>query len=308
MNLRNVDLNLLVALDAMLTERSISRAAGRLATTQPALSHALRRLRAVFDDPLLRRGVRGMEPTERALALQGPLKALLAEIQVLLRTKAAFDPKTAIRNFRISMSDAMSVELLPTITREVRRLAPNVDLLISTSVGPRAACVRVSNDDVELAIGVYPEVPPELRRREMYRDKLVCIADRKNPRLRRGRMDEKAYLASPQVTVAPNSDPGIQFDAILAASGIDRRIAVTVRHYVAVLAIVRGTDLVGHTSTRQLRVSPHSSRLASFPIPISVHPPELVFEEVWHKRYENDAGHEWLRELICNSVRTAAES
>jgi DNA-binding transcriptional LysR family regulator len=249
-----------------------------------------------------------MEPTERALALQGPLKALLAEIQVLLRTNAAFDPKTAVRNFRISMSDAMSVEILPIITREVRRHAPNINFLISTSVGPRAACVRVSNDDVELAIGVYPEVPPELRRRELYRDKLVCISDRKNPRLRRGRMDEEAYLASPQVTLAPNSDPGIQFDAILSASGIHRRIAVTVPHYVAVPAIVSGTDLVGHTSTRQLRASPHSSQLASFPIPIPVHPPELVFEEVWHKRYENDAGHEWLRGLIYTSVRTAAKS
>ena len=121
-------------------------------------------------------------------------------------------------------------------------------------------------------------------------------------------MDEKAYLASPQVTVAPNSDPGIQFDAILSASGINRRIAVTVPHYVAVPAIIRGTDLVGHTSTRQLRVSPHSSQLTSFPIPISVHPPELVFEEVWHKRYENDAGHEWLRELICNVAGTAAKN
>src|SRR5215213_5491251 len=170
MNLRNVDLNLLVALDAMLSERSISKAAERLAITQPALSHALRRAREVFDDPLLRRGARGMEPTDRAFALHGPLKTLLAEIQVLLRTKAAFDPNTAVRSFKISMSDAMSVELLPTITREVRRCAPNVDLLISTSVGPRAACLRVSNDDVELAIGVYPEVPAELRRRELYRD------------------------------------------------------------------------------------------------------------------------------------------
>jgi DNA-binding transcriptional LysR family regulator len=307
MNLRNVDLNLLVTLDAMLSERSISKAAGRLSVTQPALSHALRRLREVFDDPLLRRGARGMEPTERALALQGPLKALLAEIQVLLRTQATFQPKTAVRNFKISMSDAMSVEVLPIITREVRRQAPNIDLLISTSGGPRAACVRVSNDDVELAIGVYPEVPPELRRRELYRDQLICIADRKNPRLKRGRMDQKAYLASPHVTVAPNSDAAIQLDTILLASGIQRRIAAIVPHYIAVPAIVRGTDLVGHTSTRQLRMFPHSAQLASFPIPISVHAPELVFEQIWHKRYDVDAGHEWLRELVARTVGNPAK-
>jgi len=303
MNLKSVDLNLLVSFDALISERNVSRAAEKIGVTQSALSHALKRLRAMFGDPLLRRGPRGMEPTERALTLREPVKAVLAEIQSIVSTRIVFDPATTRRTFKLSMSDAMNVEALPLIVRSLRKVAPNIDLLVTTS-GPRDACTRVLNDEVEMAIGVFPHIPPGITHRELYRDDLVCVADKNNPRLKRGRMDEKAYLASPHVTVAPNLDSGVQLDDIFSAMGLPRRVVATVPHYTAAPGLVRGTDLVAHTRRRLVHVLRTSANLVVFPIPAPFRVPELLFEQIWHPRYERDAGHQWLRDLILNTVGT----
>jgi DNA-binding transcriptional LysR family regulator len=301
MNLKSVDLNLLVAFDALMSERSVSRGAAKLGITQSALSHALKRLRIMFGDPLMRRGPRGMEPTERALSLQQPMKAILANIHSIISTKLAFAPATTKRTFKLSMSDAMSVEALPLIVRKLRKTAPNIDLLV-TSSGPRDACARIINDEVEIAIGVFPHVPPELLRRELYRDQLVCVADKNHPLLRHGRMDEKSYLSSPHVTVAPNLDSGVQLDDIFVAMGFNRRVVATVPHYIALPALIRGTDLIAHTRLRLLNVLRSSSNLVVFSIPAPIRVPELSFEQIWHARHEGDPGHRWLRDLIIDAV------
>lgn len=305
MNLRSIDLNLLVAFDALISERNVSRAADKLGMTQSALSHALKRLRVVFADPLLSRGPRGMEPTERALALREPVKAVLAEIQSIVSTRIAFDPATTHRTFKLSMSDAMNVEALPAIVRKLRKTAPNIDLLVTTS-GPRESCARLLKDEVEIAVGVFPNVPAEILRQELYRDVLVSVADKNNPRLKNGRMDERSYLASPHVTVAPNLDSGVQLDDIFAAMGLSRRVVATVAHYTAIPGLVRGTDLVAHTRRRLVNIFRSSANLVIFPIPAPFRVPELSFEQLWHPRHDRDAGHRWLRNLIKTMVGTTA--
>lgn len=301
MNLKTVDLNLLIAFDALMSDRSVSRAAAKLGVTQSALSHALKRLRVMFGDPLLVRGARGMAPTERAMSLMQPVKAILAEIHSIVSTRIVFDPATTKRTFKISMSDAMSVEALPLIVRSLRKNAPGIDLLISSS-GPRDACTRISNDEIELAIGVFPHKPEGFRHKELYRDTLVCVADRKHPSLKKGRMDEKSYLTSPHVTVAPNLDSGVQLDDIFIAMGLVRRVVATVPHYIAVPALIRGTDLIAHTRRRLVNVLRISSNLVVFPIPVPIRIPELSFEQIWHPRYDGDPGHRWLRHLIADAV------
>ena len=301
MDLKSVDLNLLVAFDALMSERSVSRGAAKLGITQSALSHALKRLRIMFGDPLMRRGPRGMEPTERALSLQQPMKGILANIHSIISTKLTFDPATTQRTFKLSMSDAMSVEALPLIVRKLRKSAPNIDLLV-TSSGPRDACTRIINDEVDIAIGVFPHIPAQLLRHELYRDELVCVADRNHPSLKNGRMDEKAYLAAPHVTVAPNLDSGVQLDEIFFAMGLTRRIVATVPHYIALPALIRGTDLIAHTRLRLVNVLRSSSNLVVFQIPTSIRVPRLSFEQIWHPRYEGDPGHRWLRDLIVDAV------
>ncbi len=303
MNLRSVDLNLLVTFDALLAERNVSRAAGKLGMTQSALSHALGRLRVVFGDPLLKRGPRGMEPTDRALALRQPLKDALADIHSIINSKVAFDPASASRTFRLSMSDAMSVEALPLIVRRLRKQAPNINLRV-TSCSRREAYAQIENDDVDMAIGVFPQLPRGLLHEELYKDKLVCVADKNHPLIKRGRMDRKAYLACPHVTVAPNSDSGIQLDDIFAAMGLVRRVVATVPHYIAVPALIRGTDLIANTRRRLVETLRESSGLVVFPIPMKIQIPDLSFRQIWHRRYDGDSGHRWLRDLILDTVRS----
>jgi DNA-binding transcriptional LysR family regulator len=297
MDLRKVDLNLLVAFDALLTARSVSTAAKKLGVTQPALSHALKRLRMLFNDQLLVRGSNGMQPTARALALHPPVTAALAELHSILSSTAEFEPGYSTRKFRIGMSDVLSVEALPLIARRIRREAPNVDLIIK-SQGPREAYRRISDDDLDMAIGVFPQVPHGLIVRELYRDQLVCIADERNSCLRQGRLSRQAYLQSPHVTVAPNHESGIQLDEILDATGISRRVAIAVPHYLSVPAVIKGTDLIGHSARRLLAVLQLTAGLAVFPVPLPVSAPELVFIQIWHRRYEHDPGHRWLRDLV----------
>src|SRR5450432_794202 len=127
-DLSSIDLNLLVTLDAVLNELSVSRAAIKLHVTQSAVSHALRRLREVFDDPLLTRKGAGMIPTPLGLSVQEPTRTLLAQARSILNQSQAFDASTSARTFRLSMSDAMSVEALPLILQQLRRHAPGIDL------------------------------------------------------------------------------------------------------------------------------------------------------------------------------------
>jgi DNA-binding transcriptional LysR family regulator len=144
-NLRQADLNLLLAFDILMTERSVSLAAEKLGVTQPAASHTLKRLRTLFDDNLFVRGPNGMQPTSRALAVYPQVRDVLASIHSLLSSTTEFDASKSSRTFRLSMSDAMSVEALPFIIRRIRRTAPNIDIVITTS-GPQESCHRLAED------------------------------------------------------------------------------------------------------------------------------------------------------------------
>lgn len=302
MNLNAIDLNLLVAFDVLISECSVSRAAQKMSVTQPAASHALKRLRYMLKDELLFRGSRGMQPTPRALSLHPLVQSVLANVHSILSSTIAFDPARTQRTFRLSMSDAMSVEALPQIVQRIRREAPQVDLVISAS-GPQESCQNIADDKIDLAIGVYPHVPKTLLSRELYRDTLICVADKRNKKLKNGRLDLKSYLESPHVTVAPNRDTGIQLDEILDSMGIPRRIVAAVPHYLSVPALIRGTDLVAHTRRRLLSVFRTTADLVVFPVPLPMKIPDLEFIEIWHERYDRDPGHRWLRDLVWDAVR-----
>jgi len=301
MDLSKTDLNLLVTFDMLVSECSVSRTAQRLGVTQPAVSHSLKRLRELLGDDVLTRGPGGLQPTLRARSLLPAVKSVLADVHSILSTTAMFDPAVTRRSFRVSMSDAMSVEVLPSVMRRIRREAPGIDIVVSTS-GPKESYQRIADDEIDLAVGVFPHVPKDLLSRELYRDTLICVADKRNKRLKNGRLDLKAYLASPHVTVARNGDTGIQLDEILDSMGIERRIVVAVPHYLSVPSLIRGTDLVGHTRRRLLSVLRLSSDLVAFPEPLPMNVPQLEFIQIWHKRYDGDPGHRWLRDLVLDAV------
>src|SRR5487761_2550196 len=183
MKLTSLDLNLLVALRALLEERHVSRAAGRVGLTQPATSNALGRLRRLFDDQLLVRTPNGMQLTPRALALAGPLEAALEHLESALGGEG-FVPGASRRSFTIAMADYTALVVLPPLKRQLARTAPGIDLVIVNSIRAQGIAL-VDRGEADLAIGLLPEPPAHLRTQILYRDRLVCIARDGHPALRR---------------------------------------------------------------------------------------------------------------------------
>lgn len=304
MSLASLDLNLLKALEALLTTESVSKAAAKLNVTQSAASHALARLRILFNDPLLVRVGPAMHASAKAIELRAPLERAMSDIQALMATAREFEPRSARRVFRLAMSDAMAVEGLPRIVRLVRQEAPGVDIVVETG-GPVRSSRLLIDDMADVALGVFPAIPAELNSEELYRDQLVCIIDKDNPRLRRGRLSLKAFLDSPHVTVGQSSDSGIQLDDILQAMGMTRRIVASVPHYLAVPSLISGTDLVAHSRRKLINVFRSSAGLMVMPVPVPFPVPDLVFMQVWHTRRQHERAHVWLRDVVRRALAQA---
>jgi len=291
-NLRAVDLNLLVVLDALLHDRPLPRAAARLPMSQPAVSHALARLRTLLGDPLFHRTRGGLRPTPHALALEAPLRDVLAQVRRLL-AGAVFDPAASRRTFRLAMSDYGASVVLPPLVRRLRAQAPGIDLEISyTSRGGMIA--GVADGQLDLALAVFGETPADIRRAVLFHEPFVCVMDAAGTA---GPLALDDYLARPHVLVAASQDQRSgEVDAALARLGRARRVALRLPHWTAAPAVVAGTDLV--LTVAQRTVMPTPPGLAVQPVPFPIDP--LGFEMIWHERADGDAGLHWLRELLAS--------
>lgn len=290
-NLRAVDLNLLVVLDALLHERHLTRAAARLPMSQPAVSHALARLRTLLGDPLFHRTRGGLRPTPHALALEAPLRDVLAQVRRLL-AGAVFEPAASRRTFRLAMSDYGASVVLPPLVRRLRAEAPGIDLEISyTSRGGMIA--GVADGQLDLALAVFGETPADIRRAVLFQEPFVCVMDAASSA---GPLTLDDYLARPHVLVAASQDQRSgEVDAALARLGRARRVALRLPHWTAAPAVVAGTDLV--LTVAQRTVMPTPPGLAVQPVPFPIDP--LGFEMIWHERTDGDAGLRWLRESLA---------
>ncbi|WP_336729591.1 LysR family transcriptional regulator [Achromobacter ruhlandii] len=288
-NLRAIDLNLLVVLDALLHERHLTRAAARLPMSQPAMSHALARLRLLLGDPLFHRTRGGLRPTPHALALEAPLREVLAQVRRLL-AGAVFEPGASRRVFRLAMSDYGASVALPPLMRCLRRDAPGIDLEISYA--SRSGMIAgVADGQLDLALAVFGETPAGIRRAVLFHEGFVCAADAGQgvPATLDG------YLARPHVLVAASQDQrAAEVDAALARLGHARRVALRLPHWTAAPAALAGTDLVLTVARRTLDPAPPGVAVAPVPFPIA----PLAFEMIWHERADGDAGLGWLRGLL----------
>ncbi|MFY3310068.1 LysR family transcriptional regulator [Achromobacter ruhlandii] len=288
-NLRAIDLNLLVVLDALLHERHLTRAAARLPMSQPAMSHALARLRLLLGDPLFHRTRGGLRPTPHALALEAPLREVLAQVRRLL-AGAVFEPGASRRVFRLAMSDYGASVALPPLMRCLRRDAPGIDLEISYA--SRSGMIAgVADGQLDLALAVFGETPADIRRAVLFHEGFVCAADAGQgvPATLDG------YLARPHVLVAASQDQrAAEVDAALARLGHARRVALRLPHWTAAPAALAGTDLVLTVARRTLVPTPPGVAVAPVPFPIA----PLAFEMIWHERADGDAGLGWLRGLL----------
>jgi DNA-binding transcriptional LysR family regulator len=298
-NLRTVDLNLLVVFDTLIAERNVTRAAMRNGLSQPAVSKALNRLRSLFDDPLFVRHDRAMEPTARALELAGPIHGALADISRTLKLPLAFDPATASATIRIATIDLYHTSLLPCLIQYLRRHAPLIDLQVRANDCSRLHELLAAGE-IDIAFAPLGTRASGLCAEPLWTDHLVTLVGKDNPL--REPMTIEAYAAAPHlvdaghVQVSPQGVGTSVVDAILAARGLRRRIALVLPSSAGVPFVVAKTDLVATLPSRIV------TGLAAVPDVRVLTPPlpeiEVSPHMFWHRRTNDDPLQMWLRAAI----------
>jgi DNA-binding transcriptional LysR family regulator len=299
-DLANFNLNLLLALDALLGERSVTAAARRVRVTPSAMSHSLSELRDRLDDPLLVRAGRGMTLTPRAEALVGPLHAVLKDVERLLHGGASFDPGTAARRFVIAAPDFLATLLLPPLLEAAAREAPGVVLAIVPSVR-RGNAWLLETGEVDLALGAIVDDAPNIRRMDLCTEGFACAARKGHPRID-GTLDLAAYVETPHLLITLGDDSGPTWiDQALAKMGKKRHVAASVRYFMAAPLVVARSDLLLTGPSMLIRYFAELVPLQVLPPPIDL--PTYPEEAYWHARFDGDEGHAWLRALVKRTAR-----
>jgi DNA-binding transcriptional LysR family regulator len=290
---RHTDLNLLKALDALLDERNVTRAAERLGITQPAMSGMLLRLRESLEDPLFVRTQRGVVPTQRAQDMAVPLKQILGNIDALWRP-AAFDPASACFTLSIAATDyAQSAIAVPFLTA-LRQQAPGlrIALLPVQDLQIQSALERGTAD---LALITPETTPPDLHARKLFDEHYVCVMREQHPAAGKALdLDTFCALDHALVSYTGGSFSGITDDA-LARLQRSRRVCLSVKNFLVLPDIIRSSDLVAVVPSRLVRDMPG---LICLPPPLAI--PGFTKVLAWHERSHRDPGHRWLRELLVS--------
>jgi DNA-binding transcriptional LysR family regulator len=294
-DLASINLNLLVALDALLRDRSVTEAARRTRVTPSAMSHSLASLRDLVGDQLLVRSGRGMVLTPRAEALVAPLRLLLGDAERLLAGGASFDPSSAKRTFVIAAPDFLTTLLLPPLLAATQSVAPGIAFEVVPSVR-RANAWLLESGEVDLALGAIVEAAPGIRRMDLCTEGFMC-AMRKGHPLAKRELDLDAYVSAPHLVITLGEHAGPTWiDQALAKVGRERHIAVRVRYFMAAPLVIARSSLIttGPSMLLQYFAELVPLRLCKPPIDLPTYPEEVY----WHERFEKDAGHEWLRATV----------
>jgi DNA-binding transcriptional LysR family regulator len=303
-HLGSFDLNLLLALDALLTERSVTRASARIGITQSAASHALARLRKLTGDELLVRGRDGMVPTVRAEAMGAPLRRALEDIRGTLSPPRAFEPKTARVRVFIGTSDYAELVLLPGIMARLGREAPGVELRVVALKDEAGSDLASGKLDVVLMPPLPGEEGPSIHYLQVLSERFVCVARRDHPLAKKRALTLSRFAAASHALIAPWGMEGGLVDDALARLGLKRRVTVALPHAMVAPHVVASTDLL-------LTMPERVARVLAPPLGLVVlePPPELLLtgfaiSMLWHERTDGDLARRWLRDVI---VAEAAE-
>jgi DNA-binding transcriptional LysR family regulator len=289
-----LDANLLVALDALLRERNVTRAARRMGLTQSAMSHVLGRLRAHFADPLLVRAGRGLAPTALALALAEPVHDAVAAMRRLLAAPAAFDPAAAQRVFRVALTDGVGHLLLPALLARLAREAPGVRVQALAVAGTEPA-ERLAAGTLDLAITFFDTLPPSLRRHDLYTDRYAVLLRRGHPAARR--LDPATYASLRHIQIGGSAAADSKLDQRLREQGVRREVALAVPQFLLVPGVVARTDLAATLSRRLALAFAREHALVVRPLPVPL--PAFAISQVWHERHEDDPAHRWWRGQVA---------
>ncbi|AOE84320.1 LysR family transcriptional regulator [Pseudomonas sp. TCU-HL1] len=295
-NLRRLDLNLLVTLDVLLAEHNVTRAAERLNFSQPTVSVHLAKLREVFDDPLLLPGPRGMRPTTRAEELREPLRQALETLEQAVAPASAFDPVQAQKTWRVAATDYGESSIVLPALAGLRARAPGTRLAV-VEMAPARIARQAEQGEIDLAFHTVEGSPHNLRRRTLFAERYVLAGRVGHPGLTR-RPTLKQFCALEQVIVSPDGGGfhGIT-DETLAERGLERRVVLSVPHFLFLRSVLESTDLVAMLPERLVR---GSTSLTVVEAPLEI--PGYEMAMLWHERSHRDPAHQWLREQIVQAV------
>jgi DNA-binding transcriptional LysR family regulator len=294
LELREIDLNLLVVFNQMLLDRSVSTSAEKLGLTQPAVSNALKRLRAALKDELFLRTSRGMEPTPYALHLAEPVIYALNALQSALTTRDTFDPLTSTRSFQLAMTDIGEMYFMPPLMVALSKVAPNVRI---NTVRPNAGNLKedMESGTVDLALGLLPNLQTGFFQRRLFRHKYVCVFRNGHPSAR-SPMTLNQFTELDHVGVVAANTGHSEIDGLLQRAGIKRKMRLMLPHFIAVGHVLQTTDLIATLPERfaqrcevpfGLVISPHPARL-----------PDIAINLFWHAKFNRDLANMWLRQLF----------
>lgn len=288
-----IDVRLLRLFEAIYSAQSITRAAERLGLSQPTISIGLGRLRAHFADPLFVRTAEGMQPTPQADEIIGPIRDVLHDLQRISRWESAFDPATADRKFRICMTDASHITLLPQILARVRTTAPDVRLEAARidAAMPQA----LQSGAADLALGYIPEFGSGFYEQTLFQQGWICLAHRDHPRIGR-RLTLAAYQAEAHVSIVSGTGQQLLEDAV-ARFNLERRVFLQLPGFLGLAAILQTSDLIAtlprHIGETLAQLGGLAAHECPFPIP------GFPVKQHWHVRYHHDPANRWLRSLCA---------
>lgn len=297
-NLRQIDLNLLLLFDAMMQERNLSRAAKRLHMSQPAASNAMKRLREQLADPLFIRTGRGMLPTGRAHAVHGPIHQALGLLRTTLDQSEMPEPSAEIV-YRLAMNDYGVASLLPRLYERIRSVAPNMILAVQRDDAVSLAR-RLSTAEVDLAIDYLHIDDPDLRYQPLREEQLVIISRAGHPVGAHGQVMLDQYQRFAHVAVPSRGERGSPLEIVMGSAKIRRRIKMYVPDYLAMPAIVAGSDLLATVPRGLADAFAASYGLAVFATPPEV--PTVQINMIWHRQQDHSAGLRWLRDKLLEVV------
>jgi DNA-binding transcriptional LysR family regulator len=295
-----MNLNLLAALDALLSEGSVTRAAARMGVTQSAMSHSLRQLREVLGDPLLVRGPTGMTPTPRAAALREPVRRGLIELSRALEG-GSFDPGSAKRTFTLSCGDFFTVLLLPPLLEILGREAPGIDVAVRPTDGEReAALLEAGETDAAIVVAIAER--SSLRRARLFTESFVCLVREGHPEVGDA-LTLETFVRLPHALISPRGSGPAFVDEALAKKGLARRIALRVPFFLAAPPIIAGSDLVLTAPRRTAELFARTLPLRMLPPPLAL--PGFSVHLAWHERDGADPAHLWLRRTVARAAAIA---
>lgn len=294
MHISRIDLNLFVVLDTIYAEGNITRAAKALSLTQPAVSHALARLRELLGDPLFIRQGSSMLPTPMTRSLIGPVRQALQTLEVSVKHGNQFDPASSRRSFNLGLTGLLEARLLPPLMQLLQAQAPMV-AINSVRVERRQLASELAAGTLDIAVDVLLQRPAEIHSTPLSRDALVVIARQDHPALQNG-LDLETYLAQSHILVSSRrTGPGIE-DVELARMGRQRQIGLRCQHYHAACHVVSASDLL-------TTMPEHYAQIANLNLPNRVYPlplptPTLDVYLYWHENAELDPANRWLRAVL----------